>query len=154
MAGGNKRKPTKIIPVNDYVTVQPALDFFDGQAILSIGAKWLYEYEGGDVEFETRPYCVLSNGDKFGYSKRELAARRLFHSGKIDIPESRWAFEDIESFGNKPTSLSFPECYNLVRDQLEKYMDFEDERVYSLLSCFIIYTYFYPLFSHAPVIQF
>jgi len=148
-----KRQPVKIIPVNDYVTVQPALDFYDGQAILSVGAKWLYEYEDGDTEFETRPYCILSNGDKFGYSKKELAKRHLFHNGKIDIPESRWAFEDIEDFGNKPKSLTFPQCYDLVRNQLEKYMDFEDERIYSLLTCFIIYTYFYPLFSQAPIIQ-
>lgn len=151
--GNNHKKPIKIVPVNDYVTVQPALDFYDGQAILSVGAKWLYEYENGDVEFETRPYCILSSGDKFGYSKRELASRCLFHSGKIDIPESRWTFEDIEDFGNKPKSLKFSECYDLVRDKIEEYMDFEDERVYSLLSCFIIYTYFYPLFSNAPVMQ-
>lgn len=153
MAGNNKRIPTRVVPVNDYITVQPALDFYDGQAILSVGAKWMYEYSDGDVEFETRPYCILSTGDKFGYSKRELAARCLFHSGKIDIPESRWAFEDIEDFGNKPRSKTFEQCYDLVRDQIEKYMDFEDERVYSLITCFIIYTYFYPLFPNAPVIQ-
>jgi len=152
MAKG-KRVPTKITPVNDYITIQPALDFFDGQAILAVGAKWLYEYEGGDCDFETRPYCILSNGDKFGYSKQELATRRLFHSGKIDIPESRWTFEDIEDFGKNPKSKNFPKVYDLVRDEFEKYMDFEDERVYSLLTCFTIYTYFYPLFSNAPVLQ-
>jgi len=146
-------KIVSVTPVNDYVTIQPALDFYDNNAILSVGAKWLYTYESGDVNFETRPYCILSNGDKFGYSKQELAARRLFHTGTIDIPEARWSFDDIEEFSQNPTSLSFCQVYDIVRKEFEEYMDFEDERLYSLFSCFIIYTYFYPLFNFAPVLQ-
>ena len=150
---GRKKQVIRVTPVNDYVTVQPALDFYDGQAILSVGAKWLYEFEDGDVTFETKPYCILSNGDKFGYSKKELAKRQLFHTGQIEIPETRWSFEDIEAFSQEPISRDFPEVYNLVREQLEEFMDFDDERLYSLFSCFIIYTYFYPLFNQAPVLQ-
>ena len=33
-------------------------------------------------------------------------------------------------------------------------IDYIDERFYDLLSCFIVYTYFYPLFYNAPVLQF
>ncbi len=149
----NKNQPIRITPVNDYITVQPALDFFDRKSIVSVGAKWLYEYENGDVNFETRPYCIISGGDKFGYSKKELAKRSLFHTGQLDIPEARWAFEDIEAFSQEPTSLTFSEIYEQVRNKLEQYMDFEDERLYSLFSCFIIYSYFYPLFNYAPIIQ-
>ena len=142
-----------ITPVNDYVTVQPALDFYDGKAIISVGSKWLYEYEDGNVEFETKPHCIISDGDKFGYSKLELAKRCLFHTGKLDIPESRWEFDDIQKFSEDCDSLTFSGVYNLVRNKFEEYMDFTDERLYSLLPCFIIYSYFYPLFNHAPVIQ-
>jgi len=139
--------------VNDYLTIQPALDFYNESAILAVGAKWMYEYNDGDVKFETRPYCILSNGDRFGYSKRELATRRLFHTGQLDIPETRWEFDDIEEFCKNPISESFTEVYNSIRTKFEKYMDFEDERVYSLFPCFVIYTYFYPLFNYAPVLQ-
>lgn len=113
----------------------------------------MYEYEDGEVKFETKPYCILSTGDKFGYNKKELATRRLFHTGQLDIPEARWEFSDIENFSETPTSLTFTRVYDLIRDKFEKYMDFEDERVYSLFPCFVIYTYFYPLFNHAPILQ-
>jgi hypothetical protein len=122
-------------------------------AIVSVGAKWLYEYENGDVDFETRPHCILSNGEKFPYNKKELAKRLLFHTGKLDIPESRWDFNDLDKFSEDMFSKSFEEVYNLIREQFEKYMDFSDERLYTLFSCFVIYSYFYPLFNHAPVIQ-
>ena len=148
-----KKQLVRVTPVNDYITVQPALDFYDKEAILAVGAKWLYEYEDGDVNFETKPYCILSSGDKFGYSKKELAKRSLFHVGQLDIPETRWSFDDIEKFSNEPISKSFEETYDLARDKFEKYMDFQDERLYSLFSCFIVYTYFYPLFNTAPIIQ-
>jgi len=148
-----KAQVVSIEPVNDFITIQPALDFFDDKAILSVGAKWLYTYNNGDVKFETRPYCILSDGDKFGYSKRELARRSLFHVGNLDIPETRWKFEDIDAFSQEPTSKTFIEVYEIIRESLEEYMDFADERLYSLLSCFIIYSYFYPLFNYAPVMQ-
>ncbi len=149
----NRNNVVNITLVNDYLTVQPALDFYDGNAILAVGAKWMYEYEDGEVKFETKPYCILSTGDKFGYNKKELAIRRLFHTGQLDIPEARWDFADIEDFSKNPTSLTFTQVYDLIRDKFEHYMDFEDERVYSLFPCFIIYTYFYPLFNHAPILQ-
>ncbi len=148
-----KKQLIQVTPVNDYTTIQPALDFYDNKAILSVGAKWLYEFEGDEVKFETRPYCIITGGDKFGYSKKELAARRLFHTGQLDIPESRWSFDDIEAFSQEPYSKTFSEVYNMIREKYEMYMDFTDERLYSLFSCFTIYTYFYPLFNYAPVLQ-
>jgi hypothetical protein len=148
-----KSRVVSVEPINDYITIQPALDFFDNEAILAVGAKWLYTYEDGNIAFETRPYCILSNGDKFGYSKKELAKRCLFHVGSLDIPETRWDFTDIEAFSQDPTSKTFLETYSLIRELFEDYMDFEDERLYSLFVCFLIYTYFYPLFNHAPVLQ-
>lgn len=149
----NNKKLVSITPVNDYVTIQPALDFFNGQAIVSIGAKWLYRYTDDSVEFETRPYCIMSNGDKFGYTKLDLANRCLFHTGHIDIPEARWSFDDIEEFSQERTCPSFEEIYNVIRNEFETYMEFSDERLYSLFTVFCIYSYFYPLFNNAPIIQ-
>ena len=147
------RKIVGAIPVNDYATVHPALDFYDGKAILSIGGKWLVTYDNGDVDFENKPFCIISNGDKFRYSKKELALRHLFHSGYLDIPVARWTFNDIEKFDEYTTVKNFPEIYEEIYKQFQYYMDFPDKRVYSLFSCFVIYTYFYPLFNTAPILQ-
>ncbi len=151
-------------PVNDYTTVHPALDFWDSMAIVSVGCKWQENYnvldkqgniKSTEIAFTTNPYCIMSNGEKFRYTKQELANRSLFYSGKIELPEkSRWDYSDIDDYGKNEQSLTFPEIYNIVSKEFKYYVDYVDTRYYKLLACFTIYTYFYPLFFNAPILQF
>ena len=149
----SKRVLKSKIPVNDYMTVHPALDFWLGNAIVAVGAKWQMTYSDEAVEFVTKPLCVLAGGERFEYNKKELANRRLYHTGYLDIPSGRWDFEDIDEFGQEPTSPEMPALYKQIYDAIHYYMSFLDERHYSLFACFIIYTYFYPLFNGAPILQ-
>jgi len=154
---------TNVEPVNDYATIHPALDFWDGIAIVSVGCKWQENWtltdkygnpNGSEIHFTNNPYCVLSTGDKFRFSKEELAKRQLFYSGKIELPEqSRWSYEDIHKFDEDGKSLSFPKLFKLIRDEFEYYLDYIDDRYFDLMACFVIYTYFYPMFFNAPVLQ-
>ena len=143
--------------VNDFLSVHPALDFWDGMGIVAVGSKWLMTYDDGrgnlDYEFTAKPVCVTSKGEKFPYSPKELAVRKLFHAGRLDIPQGRWCDDDIEDFCTNPQSMEFEEVYNLIREQIEHYMDFIDKRIYALLAIYIIYTHFYPLFNMAPILQ-
>jgi len=159
------RKELKnVVPVNNYDAINPALDFFDGRAIISVGCKWQETYAlldkfnketGEEVAFTTQPYCIMSDGEKFRYSKSELANRKLFYSGKIELPEqSRWDYDDIHNYSENSTCMTFPELYKMIKDEYEYYLDFPDERYHSLMACFVIYTYFYPMFFNAPVLQF
>jgi hypothetical protein len=151
-------------PVNDYTTVHPALDFWDSMAIVSVGCKWQENYnvldkqgniKSTEIAFTTNPYCIMSDGEKFRYTKQELANRSLFYSGKIELPEkSRWDYSDIDDYGKNEQSLTFPEIYNIVSKEFKYYVDYVDTRYYKLLACFTIYTYFYPLFFNAPILQF
>ena len=118
------RKLVEVIPVNEYAAVHPALDFYDGKAILAIGGRWLCTYSDGDVDFETKPFCIISDGDKFRYTKQELANRHLFHTGYIDIPVARWNFNDIEKFDEHMPGKSFLEVYQEVNKAFQYYMDF------------------------------
>jgi len=159
------RKELKnVIPVNNYDAIHPALDFFNGRAIISVGCKWQETYSvlnrqnketGTEVRFTTNPYCIMSDGEKFRYTKSELANRQLFYSGKLELPEkSRWDYNDIGEYSENPTSKTFSKLYQLIRNEFEYYLDYPDERYYALMPCFVIYTYFYPMFFNAPVLQF
>jgi len=148
-----KRTLKSKVPVNDYLTVHPALDFWLGGAIVAVGAKWQLTYENSDVDFVTKPLCVLDNGEKFEYSKKELANRRLYHTGYLDIPAGRWDFNDIDHFSQESHSLTINKVFNNIKEAVHHYMDFMDERHYDIFATFIIYTYFYPLFNGAPIIQ-
>jgi len=148
-----KRTLKSKVPVNDYMTVHPALDFWLGGAIVAVGAKWQLTYENSDVDFVTRPLCILSDGERFEYSKKELATRKLYHTGYLEIPSGRWDFADIDEFGQKLTAHTIAYMQKQVREQVEHYLGCLDERQYDLFACFIIYTYFYPLFNGAPILQ-
>ena len=151
-------------PVNHYVTIHPALDFWDNKAIVAIGCKWQETYglftnagksKGIEIHFVNAPYCITNTGDNFRLNKEELAKRKLYYSGKIELPEiTRWQYEDIQKFSDDNNALTFSEMYQIIRKEYEFYVDYIDERFYDLLSCFIVYTYFYPLFYNAPVLQF
>ncbi len=153
-----------VTPVNDYISVHPALDFWDSTAILSVGCKWQETWQITDrrgnqkedeVIFTANPYCIMSTGDKFRFTKKEMAARSLFYSGRIELPEkSRWDYDDIQRFGEDEYSPSFAELFQTIRKEFEYYVDYIDPRYYDLMACFVIYTYFYPMFFNAPVLQF
>lgn len=153
----SKRRLVSVTPVSNYISVQPVLDFWEDKAIVAVGGKWRYDYdrEGNlEVEFRTIPLCVTSTGDKFLYNKNALAERELFHTGYLDTPVARWDYGDIDKFCESPCGCSFKEIYKDIQDSFAHYMDFDlDPRLYSLFPCFIIYTYFYPLFNSAPVLH-
>lgn len=164
----SRRELISIEPINYYVTVHPALDFWMNsealEAIVSVGFKWKYIYEtkrhkdgeeiiDTDIDMKTQPMCIMSNGGTFNYSKKELAARHIFHTGSVELSSCRWDYGDIIAFQKNQFAIDMPSLHNMIREQFEDYMDFYDQRLYNLFPCFVIYTYFYPLFSGAPIMQ-
>jgi hypothetical protein len=151
------------INVNDFRTIHPALDFWDDNAIVSVGSKWMDTLEsrqGQEVRtkkaFRKSPVCIMNNGDNFqcNNDKDELAKRKLFFTGKLDIPIGRWCENDITAFAKDRKSNSIENVFKLVRANFMTYLDMYDSRVYDILSCFVLFTYFYPIFNNSPVLQF
>lgn len=155
------------VVAEDYIPVHPALDFWQTRngtgiteyhAIVSIGEYFRQDFASGDIDLYEGSICITSAGDVFPYSKRELAARHLFYSKGLDLPAKRWKYDDLSKFAEElrdlsPSIVTMADLFRKVKSTIDFYMDFEDKRVYDLLSTFIIYTYFYPLFHHAPVLQ-
>lgn len=148
--------------VDNYTSVHPALDFWatpqGARAIVSVGEQVRLEYDNGDIEFKEGEYTILNNGDAFVYSKRALADRRLYYARGLDLPLGRWEHRDIVTFCEETknggaTITALPELYSSIKGLMQLYMDYQDERFYDVFSAFIIYTYFYPLFNNAPILQ-
>lgn len=65
--------------------------------------------------------------------------------------ENRWSLNSINEFLTyKSNNISLTEAYNLIRETLEKYIDFDDKRLYDFISIWIIGTYFHRLFQAYP----
>ena len=153
--------------VDDFVPVHPALDFWQHRngtgdtiyhAITAVGQYCRQDYNTGDVDLFEASMCITSDGEIFQYSKREMAARSLFYTKGLDLPAKRWQHQDMMEFATslregdaKPPTIE--EVFKKIKATIDFFMDFEDKRIYDLISTFIIYTYFYPLFHSAPILQ-
>jgi hypothetical protein len=153
----------KSINVNDFREIHPALDFWEDNAIVSIGGQWMDICEkrvGQEIRtktiFRKSPTSIMNTGETFTVNsdKAELAQRKLFFTGKLDIPVGRWNDRDIEAFKRDKQANSFEDVFKLIKVNFMYYLDVADPRVYDLLSCFTMFTYLYPIFITSPILQF
>jgi len=152
--------------VSGYTPIHPALDFWEegkrghnvDRAIVSIGQQVKYIYDDESVDFKDGELTIISNGDYFLYSKKQLAERNLYYSRELDLPLSRWQHDDAMNFCKErkegaPACPDISELYQQIRGEFLYYMDFDHDVYYDLMACFVIYSYFYPLFNNAPILQ-
>jgi hypothetical protein len=150
---------TSVKIVDGYKSIHPALDFWEDKAIVSVGVQLeKTKLTNGSIDFADGEYTILSNGDNFIYSKNKLAEYKLYYARGMDLPLGRWEYSNIVSFceginnGNKPT-VDIAILYKVIRDTWDYYMDFCEDVYYDVLTAFTIYTYFFPLFNSAPILQ-
>ena len=163
-----KREPTgPPVVVDNYTVIHPALDYWQSRngggetiyhSITSIGEYFKQEYNTGEIGLYEGVICFWNNGETFPFSQRELAARNLYYGKGLDLPVKRWAYQDMMEFSEEirsgsASSPTIQESFKKIKSTVEFFMDFDDKRIYDLISTFIIYTYFYPLFHHAPILQ-
>lgn len=144
--------------LKNHIEVHPALDFFNNKAIVSIGRPGVTGYDDGSSICEQYSSCITSDGDSFLLSVPEILSRKLYYLKELDLPLSRWEIEDQEQFveqaknGDKSSS-SLIEIHSTLKELYSELLDFQEEKLYDFFPCFIIYTYFFPLFESAPVLH-
>jgi hypothetical protein len=145
--------------VNNFIRVHPALDFTNGSGMVTIKCQLRERYTVGKDEDNIKVslrdgfYTILSNGDAFIYSPEELSKRELYYSGKLDIVKMRWDNKDVEEFRKDRTSKSIYDMFQIIRNEFFYYVANDDGRIYDLLACFVLFTYFHPLFNYATIIH-
>jgi hypothetical protein len=142
--------------VDNLTQIHPALSFIDNIAIVSIKCQIKKTYLVGEqkqYKFEDGFYVITNEGDKFIYDTQELNKRNFYYSGKIDILRKRWDDKDAVDFINDKQSKTIQEIFQLIRNEFYYYMTIDDTRIFDLLTCFVIYTYFHPLFNYASIIH-
>ncbi len=156
--GRGKKEVVESKIVEDYTAVHPALDFLENMAVVSIGEQVQNTYDNGEIEFKDGEVTVLSTGENFLFSRSELAQRKLYYNRTLDLPLARWKYDDLTDFcnamknGNKPI-VNPHDIYQRIYETIDYYVEFENPNVCHFLATFIIYTYFYPLFPNAPIVQ-
>jgi len=141
-----------------YTEIHPALDFYNGKAIVAVGRPGLTTYDDKSNTCEQYSVCITSDGDCFILSIDEILDRKLYYLKDLDLPLGQWEIEDQEQFlkqlknGSK-AEFDFKETHQEIRELFVELFDFQDEKLYDFFPTFIIYTYFFPLFESAPVVH-
>jgi hypothetical protein len=60
----------------------------------------------------------------------------------------------IKGFLDGSLSGDLLKSFSDIKSIIRRYIDFSDERTYDFLACWIIGTYFFPIFSHYPYVHF
>ena len=157
---------TEIKMADDLVDCNPALDFVGDKSIVTVRSKAIVKREletksqnppKPKKKMEQIHYSILYNGngkaDTFFMNEDTLAEHKLFYAGRLDISGNRWNIDDIYKFRDNPTSLTVSEIYKLIFEKYDYYYEFADDRLYWVLAAFTIYSYFFPIFNHAPILH-
>jgi DNA primase catalytic core len=141
--------------VLDLQTINPALDLVDGTMILLAPQK---VRSAGNPIPRWQNTVITSARESFVLTHQELSARD-WHAPSLErvdvrIAEERYSRQVIEGFLNGSLNGDIAAAFREIRRTLKLYLDFTDERTYDYLACWIIGTYFFPVFSHYPYVHF
>jgi len=152
---------TDEIDVSTHQVINPALDFWGDNAVLAIGKRIEVHKETEDgseskIEPQEAALCVTGKKDHFYSHYTELSKRKLFHMGHVNAPVDRWGAADLKDFLNDKTltpEINLAIIFTEIRKMFEDYYVFTDESHYNFFACYVIYSYFFPIWGAAPVVE-
>ena len=145
----------EVVEVGSLRTIYPALDMVDENMIIMAPVRVL---DGETQVPRWQNTVVSSTKERFMLTNEELLKRGWYAPAlertDIRVAEERYSPEVIKGFLEGSLSGSLKETFSEIRRIIRHYIDFSDDRTYDFLTCWIIGTYFYPIFSHYPYVHF
>lgn len=134
----------------DTKVINPSLDFFDGKMYLTQTLPFNTEkgVENKTVMITSDRRVLVLEKDAM---KNGVDGIRI--TGWPNSIKNRWSSLGIREYlTNINQNVSFKELYNDIYFELEREVEFKDKRYCGLLTCWIIGTYFFPIFEAYPYI--
>lgn len=145
----------ELVEVGALATINPALDLVDGKMIIMAPVRVL-DPESRALRWQNT--VVISDRDRFTLTNEELLERGWYAPAlertNIQVAEERYSAETIKGYLDGSLSGDLQKAFSEIRSIIKRYIDFSDERTYDFLACWIIGTYFFPIFSHYPYVHF
>ncbi len=145
----------EVVEVGSLRTIYPALDMVDENMIIMAPVRVI----DSESQFPRWQNTVVSSArERFMLTNEELLKRGWYAPAlertDIRVAEERYSPQAIKGFLEGSLSGDLKETFSEIRRIIRHYIDFSDDRTYDFLACWIIGTYFYPIFSHYPYIHF
>ncbi len=139
--------------------VRPALDFIENKAYITtpmdidvdITKKIKGETQVVGKKKARRLVTITSDGEIFPTAEDNFMSRGLSMVGTISVPKRRWSLTSIHGFIDKTLpEVTFLEVFHSIKQQYKNYMDLGQDNIYSLISLWVMGSYFFPLFDAYP----
>ena len=137
--------------------ITPAQCFIDDKAIMTIEFSEVHETEKGR-QYARVPYLIINDPaeqtrKKIRLSQNEIIGLGYFSERTPDI-QNRWSNESVKAFlTQKEEKVPTEKIFESVKSLYKEFSDFGDDRVSSLLACWVLGTYFHRMFNAYPYIH-
>ena len=145
-----------MIDKNENKTFHPSLDIKDNILVLGFRIKNEEDRESDVFVVKTNESLYITDKTEFELDDESYSIDKKKRI--LSKLSQKWNLEELKSFityYNEPTN-SKPNgkiLYQEIKASLEKYIGLEDVSDYSILTAWIIGTYFFPIFSAYPYIH-
>ena len=142
--------------INNVVIINPALDFYDNNLILTVPFIWNKPLLDDDKIIKghkpepTNFALILPQKDFFLLNENQLIERGLFAKPPSGIFPRRWTNESFIDFLENDKSVDPYEVFKKIKDKYDFYMDYGERQSYitTYKAAYVIMTYFHPLFNY------
>ncbi len=101
----------------------------------------------------TENYLITSGREKIPINLENLGQRGLILNREVSSNHA-WPLESVKSFLEDESVANLDELYKAIRHKMQSLIIFEDERLFDLITCWIIGTYFHRLMPAFPYLHF
>lgn len=139
------------LDLTDKRIIHPALDMADDTLLMTI-PQASTNPETGAIEW--RPFVVTSDREFFPLDSTELLRRGYTTTVEVMGDAPRYSGRVIKGFLAGTRQGEIVPTFRRIHKLLMRNVDFPDENAHAFLTCWIIGTYFHPLFNYYPYIHF
>src|SRR3989338_8659266 len=145
----------EIIDANEEKTFHPSLDIKDNILVLGFRIKKEKDKESDLFFINTSDGYITTEKTEFTDKEQTFSIEKK--KRLLSKLSQKWGVDNLnkllEALQNPLDKFSEIELYQKIRDNLKKYIELEEEADYTILSAWIIGTYFFPTFSAYPYIH-
>jgi len=143
--------------IDNLQEITPAQCFIDDVSMVTVEFMEVIE-ERGIKKYVSVPYLIISNTKSGDRKKVRLSQGNLvelgYYSDRVPNVQNRWSISRLKLFlSSKEEPADISKIFDLVKSLYNEFSDFGDDRISSLLACWVIGTYFHRMFNAYPYIH-
>jgi len=130
--------------------IHPAIDVVEGVAYVGVDLPCEVTDDKGRVQLRDCHFLIGSDKKQILCHREVLIKEKLQLAHSVVRLPNRWSLESVKAWLEGDAKVDPAELFIAIKTAFETYIEFEDSRIYDLLTLWVIGTYFFHLFDGYP----